>query len=92
MEISDATLSLSAFGLANSGGWEWIGLFIIILVIFGPKRLPQLARSLGKSITDFKRGLNDVKDEIEKAGDEQDKAENNKSPENKSEEKSNSWI
>ncbi len=85
MEILDATLSLSGFiSLTNPGGMEMIMLFAIILIVFGPKRLPQLARSIGKSITDFKKGLNDVKDEIEKAGDEQEKTDANKSSENKS--------
>jgi len=50
------------------GGSEWFIIFALILLIFGPKQLPALSRSIGKAITDFKRGLNDIKDDIETAG------------------------
>ncbi len=65
MIFSDYNVAMSA--LSMPGGWEWIGLLLIVLIIFGPKRLPQLSRSIGKSIRDFKKGLNDVRDEIENA-------------------------
>ena len=42
------------------GGGEWIILLVIILVLFGAKKLPELARGLGKSITNFKSGLNEA--------------------------------
>ena len=48
------------------GGWEWIVILIVALLIFG-KRLPDVARSIGKSLTSFKKGLNegkDIKDEL----------------------------
>ena len=59
--------TLGMFGM--QGYQEWLILLVIILIIFGPKRLPALARSVGKSITDFKKGLSDIKDDIDKAGD-----------------------
>ncbi len=37
---------------------------IIVLVLFGAKRLPELARSAGSSIREFKEALNETKDEI----------------------------
>lgn len=74
MSTIETILSTSGFGLAGAGGYEWIIVLVIILVIFGPKKLPQLSRAVGKSITDFKRGLNDVKGDIEKAGEEAEKA------------------
>ncbi len=43
-----------AFGFP--GGWEWIVLLVVILLLFG-HRLPGMARSLGSGITEFKRGL-----------------------------------
>jgi len=48
------------------GGWEWIVILVVALLIFG-KRLPDIARSVGKSLTEFKKGIReaqDTKDEI----------------------------
>ena len=48
------------------GGWEWIVILVIALLLFG-KKLPEVARSLGKSLTSFKKGLReaeDTKDEV----------------------------
>jgi sec-independent protein translocase protein TatA len=36
---------------------EWVVLLVIILVLFGPNRLPQLMESIGKSIQSFRKGL-----------------------------------
>jgi sec-independent protein translocase protein TatA len=47
-------------------GWEWIVILVVALLIFG-KRLPDIARSVGKSLTEFKKGIReaqDTKDEI----------------------------
>jgi sec-independent protein translocase protein TatA len=46
------------------GGVEWIIIGIVALLIFG-RRLPEVARSVGKSIVEFKRRIKDVKDDIE---------------------------
>jgi len=56
-------------GFSLPGGPELIVIFVIILLIFGPKQLPALSRSIGKAITDFKKGLNDIKDDIENSSD-----------------------
>ena len=48
------------------GGWEWIVVVIFGLLIFG-KRLPEVGKSLGKSIVEFKKGLKGIEDDMEKA-------------------------
>jgi sec-independent protein translocase protein TatA len=49
------------------GPWEIAIVVVIALLIFGPKRLPDLGSSLGRSITGFKKGLKDTKDEVKTA-------------------------
>jgi sec-independent protein translocase protein TatA len=48
------------------GGWEWIIILIIILLLFGPGRIGKIAGELGRSIKSFREGLGgegDAKDE-----------------------------
>lgn len=45
---------------------ELIVILIIILVIFGPKRLPEIGRSLGKGIQEFKKSTNDFQEQLTK--------------------------
>jgi sec-independent protein translocase protein TatA len=54
-------------------GLDWLWILLIILVIFGGKKLPELARSIGKGLSQFKKGLRDVEDEVEKTKKEIDK-------------------
>jgi len=49
------------------GPWEIAILLVIVLLVFGPKRLPELGSSLGKAITGFKKGIKDSEQEIRKA-------------------------
>ena len=48
-------------------GTHMIILLAIILLIFGPSRLPELSRALGRSIKDFKKGIGEIKDDLENA-------------------------
>lgn len=48
------------FGL---GFWELFLILLIVIVVFGASRLPQLGRGLGEGISNFKDGLNKGKDE-----------------------------
>ena len=50
------------------GGMEWLVILIVGLLIFG-RRLPDVARSFGRSITEFKKGMRDVQDDIHSAVD-----------------------
>jgi len=45
---------------------EMILILVIALVIFGPKRLPELGRSIGKTLAEFRRASNEIKHNIEK--------------------------
>ena len=52
------------FGLP--GGMEWVVILVVGLLLFG-RRMPEVARSLGKSIVEFKKGMKDVRDDIDDA-------------------------
>ena len=43
---------------------ELIIIFVIALIIFGPRKLPELGRSLGKSLAEFKKASNELEEEI----------------------------
>lgn len=47
------------------GTGEIILILIIVLLLFGAKRLPELARSLGKSLREFKKAASDIQEEIQ---------------------------
>ncbi len=52
--------------IGNLGPWEWMLILVLGLLIFG-KRLPEVGKSLGKGIVEFKKGLKGVDDEIDQA-------------------------
>lgn len=45
----------------NLGFPEIMVIFIVALLVFGPRKLPELGKSLGKSMAEFKRATNDLK-------------------------------
>lgn len=52
--------------LDSLGGTELLVILVVALVIFGPRKLPQLSRSLGRSLADFKRASHEFKETWEK--------------------------
>ena len=45
-------------------GWEWIIIGLVILLLFGGKKIPELMRGLGKGVKSFKQGMNEVENEV----------------------------
>jgi sec-independent protein translocase protein TatA len=54
--------------MRNLGWGEWLLIVLAILLLFGARRLPDLARSLGKSINEFKKGMDEGKKSDPKEG------------------------
>ena len=54
------------FGL---GPWELLLIFLAILLLFGAKRLPEIAQGMGKGIKEFKKAMKDTTDEFKKSVD-----------------------
>lgn len=57
--------NLLLLGFLPSGS-EWLIILLVILLLFGGKKIPELMRGIGKGIRSFKEGMNDVKEEINK--------------------------
>ena len=51
--------------MPSIGLWEWVFIFLIILVIFGPKSLPKVGQALGKGIREFKDAVSGISRQIE---------------------------
>ena len=47
------------------GGWEMLLIGVVALLVFGPKRLPELARTLGKGLAEFRRASSDLRRNID---------------------------
>jgi sec-independent protein translocase protein TatA len=64
------------FGLIGNFGWpELVIVFIIVLIVFGPRKLPEVAEAFGKSIQKFKKASREARDEIESGlNDDEDKS------------------
>lgn len=59
-------------GIGNIGWTEFVVILAIALIFFGPRRLPGIAQTIGKSLREFQKALNEVKSEIAQAGREAD--------------------
>lgn len=61
-----------AFGMP--GGWEWIVIVLFVVIFFGAKKIPEIARGLGKGIREFKDATKEIKNEIEEGAKTEEKA------------------
>lgn len=57
--------------LQNLSSWEIILIFLVVLLFFGAKRLPDLFRSFGKSLKEFKKATSDIEEDIRTAMEEE---------------------
>ncbi|MDA0686431.1 MAG: twin-arginine translocase TatA/TatE family subunit [Bacteroidetes bacterium] len=58
--------------LGNMGGGEWIWVLVIVLLLFGGKKIPELMRGLGRGVREFNDAKDNVRSEIEKGMKESD--------------------
>lgn len=54
------------------GPWEIALIFLVVLLLFGAKRLPEIARNMGKGIREFKSALKDTQNEIKSSAENND--------------------
>jgi sec-independent protein translocase protein TatA len=57
-----------ALGFGNFGGPDLIIILVIVLVLFGAKKLPELARGLGQSMNEFRKAREELDRELHSAG------------------------
>lgn len=53
-----------AFLTGSVGTGEWIVLFVVVLIVVGPKRLPEIARKIGRTMEMFRRAADEFKDQL----------------------------
>ena len=46
------------------GIWEVLAIMVVILLVFGPRRLPEMAKGIGQSVREFRKGIRDLKDDF----------------------------
>jgi sec-independent protein translocase protein TatA len=60
-------MNILAFGIGNLGGPDLFIILLIVLVLFGAKKLPDLARSVGQSMNEFRKAREDIDRELHNA-------------------------
>ena len=55
-------------GIGSFGFSEMLVIVVLVLIFFGPQRMPEIARGLGKAMREFRKSMNEVKRELEQAG------------------------
>lgn len=45
-------------------GWEWIIIGLVVLLLFGGKKIPELMKGLGKGVKSFKQGMSEVEKDV----------------------------
>jgi sec-independent protein translocase protein TatA len=52
--------------LGGIGAQELLLILLVLLLLFGAKKIPEIARGLGKSVSEFKKGMRDLEEEVKK--------------------------
>ena len=53
-----------SFLLFMPTGWEWVIILVVVLLLFGGKKIPELMKGIGKGVRGFKDGLKEIEDDI----------------------------
>ncbi len=64
LQISKLSIMESILAFSMPGGWEMIIIVLVVLIFFGAKKIPELARGLGKGIREFKDATKEIKKDI----------------------------
>lgn len=51
--------------IGTLGIWELLIILVVVLLLFGPRRLPEMAKGLGQSVREFRKGLRDMRSDID---------------------------
>ncbi len=51
--------------MGSLGGWEIFWIVLVILILFGAKRIPEMMKGLGQGVKEFKKAVRDVQTELE---------------------------
>ena len=63
---------MNTYMLAFIQGWEWVIILLAVLLLFGAKKLPELAKGLGKGIREFKKASSEISYEMDREAERQD--------------------
>ncbi len=64
--------------IGGLGGWEIAVILLIVLIIFGPSKLPQMGQAMGKAIREFKKAGRELKSEVTDIDDSENKEDKEK--------------
>jgi sec-independent protein translocase protein TatA len=71
---------MQTIALVTPGPTEWVLILVIVLVLFGAKKLPELAKSLGQSMNEFRKAREEFDKELHQAGQDLKSAPQNTQP------------
>ncbi len=80
-----ASLFAAMLPMGVIGPWQWVIIALVIVLLFGGKKIPELMHGLGKGVKSFKAGMKDAEKDIQEIKAEIVKEEDDKKPEKKEE-------